>query len=273
MRSPARVADLCAGDPVSEANLRAEIGRTYATLGELGSAQNHLERALQIRTALYPNDPSKILEVLGPYTSVLDESSDVTTWRRLGEVLPVMRDVVRGTHPDVAAAMDSIQWRSADVGKQREHLGRAAKASMPPDDPAWLVVAQFLATVGNLVDTSGRPALAWPMFRDAVAAQEAQLALEHSPADRGARWAGARPAPRLTVRGGRAARGRCAWSACIVCFRPITGDLPWRGPDWPRAPGTGRGWRMSERHSWSATTRSWRRWAEPASRLVKSWCI
>lgn len=170
-----RAAEIFADDPDSEATVLTVIGGAYTGLGELGLARAQLSRALDIRRRLNANNPAIVLEVLWRYVRTLQESSHPFLLEHLGQLHAALRTVMTAQDPEVSDAMQRLAVSATDAGAKFLDLLQTARSNLRPDDPAWLLVAQYLSTTAHFLDHRGRYALACELLEEAIAIGERHL--------------------------------------------------------------------------------------------------
>jgi serine/threonine protein kinase/tetratricopeptide (TPR) repeat protein len=149
-----------ANEPLVEASIRKTLGRTYTELGEYGSAEPHLRRALELR-----------LKALGdehPETLRLTSMLAVLRWRqgRLDEAeilgrqaFEVGRRVLGPDDPDTLtyemnlASLYRSQGRYPEAEPLHEHNLEARLRTLGPEHPATL---DAMGNLGNHFQETGR---------------------------------------------------------------------------------------------------------------------
>jgi tetratricopeptide (TPR) repeat protein len=108
-RAAARVAGRFAQQPRVEAEIRLTIGNTYNDLGDLGAAQAHLERALEIGSrVLGDGDPDKLKFVRGLGALYTQQGKFGQAEPLLVRALEGRRRVLGENHPETFAAMNNL---------------------------------------------------------------------------------------------------------------------------------------------------------------------
>ncbi len=169
-----RIAGEFVGEPLVEASIRATIGRTYLTLGDLEAAQPHLTAAEAIHAKRLGDDDvvtlrtrtqlGKLLSARGRFPA--SEALLRTTVRR-------QRRILGDVHPDTVAAINLLGHVLTQQGNYRaaEPLLREALKTEPT-----------FATLNNLANVLGRRGKyvkAESYYRQTLALQEPVLGTEH----------------------------------------------------------------------------------------------
>ncbi len=113
-----RLAEDWVGAPRVEARLRGAIGRTYAALGALDAAREHLERALQLYRAEHGDDDARTVDSELELAAVLSSLGEVAEAGRLIEHGYAVRRAALG--PDAAATLAAL----SDLGESAAKLMR-----------------------------------------------------------------------------------------------------------------------------------------------------
>jgi serine/threonine-protein kinase len=111
-----------ADQPEITADLHTTIGTTYLSLGLLESAENHLQKALDIRLEHFPRRTTEVAVILNKFGKLLQVKGDLKSAQPLyTEALETLRFLRKNA--EVAKVLNNLGYLSALEGKNREAIG------------------------------------------------------------------------------------------------------------------------------------------------------
>jgi tetratricopeptide (TPR) repeat protein len=186
-----RAVDLYDADPdTDDLDLAAalnNLGIALEGLGEYDSAKTSLQRSLQIRQSELGPDHPQVAKMLNNLGTLASRQKDRVTARSLFEqALAIYNRHPQAQNPDVADTFSNlggiafVDGRYADAeALDRQALATRERAS--PNDP---FIDGDLVTLGIILQASGRPEEALPLYQRAVSLDEPRLPLVGTVADR-----------------------------------------------------------------------------------------
>jgi eukaryotic-like serine/threonine-protein kinase len=182
-RAAARIEGKFANQPLVEASIRQTIGRAYRDLGLFPEAQQHLERALELRRRVLGEDHKETLDVMNNVAQVYESEGNYAQAETLfSKSLGVSRRVAGNQDPQTLTLMDDLGALYSHERKypQAEPLLAQAletrRRLLGESNPDTLIVMNNL---GLLYTQEGKYAQAEPLFVKTLALRRRVSGDEH----------------------------------------------------------------------------------------------
>ena len=155
-RATQKITGRFTAQPLVEASIRQTLGKIYSDLGEYTVAQQHFQRAFDLRCEQLGKDDPLTLSTMADVADALQNASKLAEAEALGaEVLTRFTRVLGAEHLDTIRAMDSLAYTYRYEGKFSEAetlqkraiaLRRRVQGSENPEffEPASNLVAIYL---------------------------------------------------------------------------------------------------------------------------------
>ncbi|GMU83541.1 MAG: hypothetical protein AMXMBFR47_34110 [Planctomycetota bacterium] len=166
-----------AGQPASEAAIRATIGNAFAALGELDLAAQQLERALELHEKVLASPPETVYAVLVPDVCVLEDLNDYrwrSRWWRLYRKFPALLaggDAEFSKQVEAFSGILGSRYQPTAGEAAYAEFRREIDARFSTDDPRWLIFAELLYQGGTNLSLKQAPSLASRYIADALELQ------------------------------------------------------------------------------------------------------
>ena len=170
-----------ADQPEITADLHTTIGTTYLSLGLLESAENHLQKALDIRLAHFPRRTGEVAVILNKFGKLLQVKGDLKSAEPFyREALETLRFLRKET--EVAKVLNNLGYLTALEGKNREairihteelEIRRALFGENHPD------VAKTLGSLATIFGILGEKRKTESLHRQALAILRRYYSEEH----------------------------------------------------------------------------------------------
>lgn len=171
------------GQPIVEADLRMQLGKTYSELGQYQASERMLRRALALRTQWFGEEnegTSDAMNELGFVLNLQGESREAETLIR--QALGVRRRLFGNEHLKVAIStkdLGAVLWRQDRLPESeaalRESL-RIYRQCLGEDDA---VIGKTLIGLGSVLYKQGEHQKAEEQFRKAMDALEKAVGQDH----------------------------------------------------------------------------------------------
>ena len=158
--------------PEIAADLETTLGLTYLSLGQLESAERHLESALEKRLELFPRKSKEVARSLLNYGKLLVEKSDFARAEPLYmEALRTLRRIVGNNNLEVADVLESLGYLTGLEARYEESMRfyeevlairREVLGENHPD------VARTMGKLGNVLTVLDRRRIAEPLHRQSL---------------------------------------------------------------------------------------------------------
>ena len=159
--------------PEITADLDNTLGLTYLSLGQIESAEKHLQRSLETRVAIFPRHSIEVASSLHNYGKLLVAKGDLSKAEELyREALRTFRERLGSDDVRVAKALESIAYlvglkgrheESIDLYEEELYILRRISGENDPE------VARTMGKLGNVLTVMDKRDLAEPMHRRALA--------------------------------------------------------------------------------------------------------
>jgi tetratricopeptide (TPR) repeat protein len=178
----AREADRLADQPEVEARVRHTLGRLYMNLGAYAEAAEHLQRALELRTALYDAENPATVDTLLLLGWACKEQGQYERARRAYERGLAARQQQVGPESlataDVYNYLGQLYLDQNDLARAEPYLRDALELRRRLDAPRE-ELANSLASMGSLLRRAGRLTEAEAPLREALEMRRALYGEEH----------------------------------------------------------------------------------------------
>ncbi len=182
-RAAQKISGRFGAQPLVEASIRQTVGKVYVDLGEYTAAQQHLQRAFELRREQLGKDDPLTLSAMADLADALQNASKLAEAETLGaETLARLTRVLGPEHLDTLRAMDALAYTYRYQGKfsDAETLQKKAielrRRVQGPDHP------DLFEPVSNLVAIylrRGQLAEAEALIGPILASQTRLLGPEH----------------------------------------------------------------------------------------------
>ncbi len=172
-----------ADHPEVEAEARLTVGNTYRFLGEYAAAEPQLQKALDIRKALFGPNHASVAECLRHLAKLLQARSDLDGAEPLHrEALGIMRKVLDAPNPELAQALNDLakfmQLKGDSAESDRLFREALTMRKRLPGDAA-IEVAETLNDWAILKDAEGDAAGATSLMRESLIIFRQKFGNEH----------------------------------------------------------------------------------------------
>jgi len=170
-------------EPEIEGSLRITIGNSYRALRRFDEAEDHLRRALTLRTEVFGPNHSAVAECINALGLLdFDRGRLEEAHRRIQEALTLRTELLGPDHYDVSLSLQNLGnvYRATHRPIEAEEVFRKAlrirQALLGPKHPD---VAMVLFNLAGVMESVGEWDEAEALYRQVLAIRECSLAAKH----------------------------------------------------------------------------------------------